>query len=77
MPISWQLWSFLPWNNVKQSSDSCFDGMKCFVPVCLRPSVCHSLDSSDKKRGIGVFIKLVLICQSLGSRVFLPAQLMC
>lgn len=39
----------LPWKSVKQSSDSCFDDMKCFVPFCLRPDVCHSLDSGDKK----------------------------
>lgn len=35
--------------SVRQSSDSCFDDTKCFVPSCLRPDVCHSLDSSDKE----------------------------
>lgn len=47
----------LCWRNVRQSSDSCFDDTKCFVPSCLRLDVCHNLDSSDNKHELWAFRK--------------------
>lgn len=47
----------LCWRSVRQSSDSCFDDTKCFVPSCLRLDVCHSLDSGDNKHEPWAFCK--------------------
>jgi len=55
--------------------------MKCFVPFCLRPSVCYSRDSINKKREAWVFHKdwWYLSVPSIQDILngFNPAQPMC